>query len=110
MGNSVEQELILRCAGFPHVFRCRIRPANQAKQDPEFPGSISVDYLDLVGHVVCAWCWALMASNATGDDFGRAKTITAQFFYERLLPRSLGLAENIRATNNVAMQMPAELF
>ena len=83
---------------------------NQAKQDPEFPGSISVDYLDLVGHVVCAWCWALMASNATGDDFGRAKTITAQFFYERLLPRSLGLAENIRATSNVAMQMPAELF
>ena len=83
---------------------------NKAKQDPEFPGSISVDYLDLVGHVVCAWCWALMASNATGDDFGRAKTITAQFFYERLLPRSLGLAENIRATSNVAMQMPAELF
>ena len=83
---------------------------NQAEQDPEFPGSISVDYLDLVGHVVCAWCWALMASNATGDDFGRAKTITAQFFYERLLPRSLGLAENIRATSNVAMQMPAELF
>jgi len=83
---------------------------NQAEQDPEFPGSISVDYLDLVGHVVCAWCWALMASNAAGDDFGRAKTITAQFFYERLLPRSLGLAENIRATNNVAMQMPAELF
>ena len=83
---------------------------NQAKQDPEFPGSISVDYLDLVGNVVCAWCWALMASNATGDDFGRAKTITAQFFYERLLPRSLGLAENIRATSNVSMQMPAELF
>ena len=83
---------------------------NQAEQDPEFPGSISVDYLDLVGHVVCAWCWALMASSATGDDFGRAKTITAQFFYERLLPRSLGLAENIRATSNVAMQMPAELF
>ena len=62
----------------------------EANEDPELPGAVSTDYLDLVGYTLYAWFWARMATIANDDDFGKAKVECARFYFARLLPRTLG--------------------
>ena len=82
----------------------------RGKDDPHLPGAVSVDYLDMVGMTMCAWVWALMASCAPEDDFGVAKRATARYFYDRLLPKTLGLERSIEAEADAVMEMPQALF
>ena len=82
----------------------------RGKDDPHLPGAVSVDYLDMVGMTMCAWVWALMASCAPEDDFGVAKRATARYFYDRLLPKTLGLERSIEAEADAVMEMPQGLF
>ena len=82
----------------------------RGKNDPHLPGAVSVDYLDMVGMTMCAWVWALMASRAPDDDFGVAKKATARYFYDRLLPKTLGLERSIEAEADAVMEMPQGLF
>ena len=82
----------------------------RGKDDPHLPGAVSVDYLDMVGMTMCAWVWALMASCAPEDDFGMAKRATARYFYDRLLPKTLGLERSIEAEADAVMEMPQALF
>ena len=82
----------------------------RGKDDPHLPGAVSVDYLDMVGMTMCAWVWALMASCAPEDDFGVAKKATARYFYDRLLPKTLGLERSIEAEADAVMEMPQALF
>ncbi len=82
----------------------------RGKGDPHLPGAVSVDYLDMVGMTMCAWVWALMASSAPDDDFGVAKKATARYFYDRLLPKTLGLERSIEAEADAVMEMPQALF
>ena len=82
----------------------------RGKNDPHLPGAVSVDYLDMVGMTMCAWVWALMASRAPDDDFGVAKKATARYFFDRLLPKTLGLERSIEAEADAVMEMPQALF
>ncbi|PTU76468.1 acyl-CoA dehydrogenase C-terminal domain-containing protein [Pseudomonas mangrovi] len=87
----------------------------QAKADPCAVGAASVEYLQLFGHVAYAYMWARMVSaarqhHAEDPDFCQAKLATAEFFFRRLLPRSLALEASIRAGSAPLMQLAAELF
>ena len=74
----------------------------QAKADPNSVGAASVEYLHLFGYVAYAYMWARMAAVAqakqTEDDaFYSGKLATAEFFFTRLLPRTLSLEASILA-------------
>ncbi|GAA3958218.1 acyl-CoA dehydrogenase C-terminal domain-containing protein [Allohahella marinimesophila] len=70
----------------------------RATKDREAVGSASVDYLMYSGFVMMAYFWALQADKASellrtgkgreSDEFYRAKIQTAEFYFERLLPRA----------------------
>jgi alkylation response protein AidB-like acyl-CoA dehydrogenase len=82
----------------------------RSQQDANLPGAVSVDFLDFVGLTMCAWMWARMASCAPTDEFGDAKRATARYFYARLLPQTLGLAQSIEADADAVMNMSASSF
>jgi hypothetical protein len=69
----------------------------RAKAEPALPGAVATDYLDLVGYTVYAWLWAWMAEVAPADEFGAAKRQSADFYFNRLLPRTLALEAGILA-------------
>jgi len=82
----------------------------RAKSDPSLPGAVSTDFLDLFGLTIYAWLWARMAKVASDDDFGVAKRATADFFFARLLPRTIALEQGVLAESTAVMTMPDELF
>ena len=84
--------------------------SNAPRGDPTLAGAASVDYLDLFALTTYAWLWARMATIAPADEFGAAKRHTAEFFYARLLPRSLALAAAIDSRVGAIMGMPADVI
>ena len=64
----------------------------KAMQNPEEVGAASVDFLMYSGYISLAYMWAKMAALAiegdADDAFLKAKLQTAQFYYQRLLPRT----------------------
>ena len=87
----------------------------QAKSDPNSVGAASVEYLHLFGYVAYAYMWARMAavaqSKRSGDDaFYGGKLATAEFFFTRLLPRTLSLEASIRAGSQPLYGLAAEQF
>ncbi|MFD2642346.1 acyl-CoA dehydrogenase C-terminal domain-containing protein [Pseudomonas japonica] len=75
--------------------------AGQAAADPRQVGAASVEYLHLFGYVAYAYLWSKMATTsrarqAEDPAFHTAKLATAQFFFERLLPRIDGLDACLR--------------
>lgn len=87
-----------------------------AARDPNEIGAASVDYLDLFGLTAVAFMWArivVVAGEKVGADtsgFYSSKLKTAQFFFGRLLPRTVSLAESIRSGSELMMTMTAEEF
>ncbi|ARU55930.1 acyl-CoA dehydrogenase [Oleiphilus messinensis] len=85
-------------------------------QSPEEIGAASVDYLDLFGFTAFTYMWAKMAKvaleNVEGDTEGfyATKIKTARFFVNRLLPKSLALAEAIKTGSADMMALSAEEF
>jgi len=62
------------------------------KENPAEIGAAAVDYLQLFGLTALAFEWAQMAEKSidnTEDDFYKAKVQTAQFYMQRVLPRTL---------------------
>ncbi len=53
---------------------------------------------------------ASAARGAAGDAFYRAKLASAAFYFERLLPRTLGLEGSIRAGSASLYGLEAEQF
>ena len=51
-----------------------------------------------------------MVAKAGDDDFGQAKQATAAFFYQRLLPKTIGLEMSIAAEADVLMDFPDDSF
>ena len=92
------------------LIRVTASVVDRAAEAPDLPGAVSVDYLDLVGLTIYAWLWARMVAVAPADDFGDAKRATAKFFFDRLLPRSLGLEQSIAAEADAVMTLPDEQF
>ena len=82
----------------------------RSAHDPNLPGAVSVDYLELSGLTIYAWLWARMAAAAPDDDFGEAKRQTARYFFARLLPKTLSLEGGIAAATDSVMALPAEAF
>jgi len=88
----------------------------QASDNPDAVGAASVDYLDMFGLTALAYMWAKIvraAAPKAADDasgFYSGKLKTARFFYDRLLPRTVSLAEGIRSGSDVIMALTDEEF
>ena len=89
-----------------------------AMQNPDEAGSAAVDYLMYSGYVTLAYFWARMAvlakrkiAEGAGDtSFYEAKLMTARFYFERLLPRTVSLKQTMLSGADNLMQMPEALF
>ena len=81
----------------------------QAGENPEAVGAAAVDYLDMFGYTALAYMWAKMvkaAAEKAGNDtsgFYTGKIKTARFYYDRMLPRTVALAEGIRSGEGAMM-------
>jgi alkylation response protein AidB-like acyl-CoA dehydrogenase len=87
----------------------------QARGNPAEIGAASVEYLHLFGYVAYAYVWARMAAVAQArrsEDkaFYAGKLATAEFFFRRLLPRTLSLEASIRASAAPLYGLDAEQF
>jgi alkylation response protein AidB-like acyl-CoA dehydrogenase len=92
----------------------------RARGDREFVGSASVDYLMYSGYVMMAYFWAVQAAKAAdlaasgkgreSADFYRTKIHTAEFYFERLLPRADGHRKGALAPTRSVMQIDKEHF
>ena len=86
-------------------------------EDPDLGSAVGVDYMMLAGNVVCAWLMARAALAAQrqldeGDDdaFYAHKLATAQFFADRILPRSLAQRDMVKAGSASVMAIDADAF
>ena len=94
------------------------RIAFKASKNRDMVGSASVDYLMYSGYVCLAYYWAMMAETAyqkleknEGDlAFYKAKIQTAEFYFERMLPRAKGHAKMMLKDPKSLMQMKEEDF
>lgn len=90
----------------------------RAEQDAGAPMSAAFEYMEYSGYACLAWCWARMA--VVADDarqqpdsdqaFLRAKIDTAQFYMERILPRTLALRESMLAPTTSLQALDDEQF
>jgi hypothetical protein len=95
-----------------------LRLAIKAKNDRDIVGSASVDYLMYSGYIIMAYFWAQMAQSAyeklatdvENRDFYRAKIKTAEFYFERMLPRTKSLAKTMMADPKTLMQLDQDLL
>jgi alkylation response protein AidB-like acyl-CoA dehydrogenase len=95
-----------------------VRLAIKAKKDRDIVGSASVDYLMYSGYITMGYFWAQMAQTAyeklAGDvenrDFYRAKIKTAEFYFDRILPRIKSHAATMMADPKTLMQLDEDLL
>jgi hypothetical protein len=89
-----------------------------AMQNPDEAGAAAVDYMMYSGYVTLAYFWARMAvlarhkiAAADGDvSFYESKVLTARFYFERLLPRTLAHKDMMLSGAENLMDMPEALF
>ncbi|NIJ08409.1 alkylation response protein AidB-like acyl-CoA dehydrogenase [Sphingomonas vulcanisoli] len=92
--------------------------AERGLKDPEEAGAASVDYLRLLGLVAIAYCFARaskiaqarLAEGAEDAGFYKAKLITAQFFFDRLLPQATTCFLAIKAGKQSMMALDEAAF
>ncbi|KAA1176323.1 acyl-CoA dehydrogenase [Marinobacter salinexigens] len=83
-------------------------------ENPNEIGAASVDYTDMFGLTALAYMWAKMvkaaAEKAEGDTSGfyTGKLKTARFYFDRLLPKTVSLAESIRSGSDSMMAPTVE--
>jgi hypothetical protein len=90
----------------------------RAAKNPDEVGAASVDYLMYSGYILLAYFWAraakvsleAVATKSEEAAFYRAKLDTAKFYFERILPRTLGLVVAINSGADNTMSMRAEDF
>ena len=92
----------------------------RAARDREQVGSSSVDYLMYSGFVMMAYAWLQQAVKASellasgqgkeSAEFYTAKIQTAEFYFDRLLPRADAHRKGALAPTQAVMQMKAEHF
>ena len=88
----------------------------QAAQNPDAIGAASVEYLDLFGLTALGYMWVKIvkasADKVEGDTSGfySGKLKTARFYFDRLLPKTVSLAESIRSGSDSMMALTAEEF
>jgi alkylation response protein AidB-like acyl-CoA dehydrogenase len=84
---------------------------------PDQAGAGSVDYMNLFGLVTLGYMWCRIAAVAngkiaSGQDVPRmkAKLVTAQFFFDRMLPETALRLARVKAGSESTMALPAEAF
>lgn len=96
-----------------------LRVMLNARKDREIVASASYDFLMYSGYATMAYFWAVQAAVAFeklekgGDEtpeFYQAKIHTAEFYFERLLPRAKGHIAGIVASPKALMQMDNDSF
>lgn len=94
------------------------RVGMEAMQNHDVVGGAAVDYMYYSGYVTLAYLWARMAAVAqaalqtdtTERAFYQAKIKTAQFYFAKLLPRTLTYAKRIETGLEPYMAMDVEEF
>jgi len=91
----------------------------RAMSDADEVGAASVDYLMYSGYIVLAYMWAMAQATAlralsredcSEPDFYRAKLITCDFYFDRILPRTRTLVATMDAGADSLMALDAEHF
>lgn len=89
------------------------------RKDREIISAAADDYLMYSGYLMMAYHWARMAAVAFDKmknggeqpyEFYLAKTQTAEFYFEKILPRTQGLAESMMAPSESMTDMDIEHF
>ena len=103
---------LLKLTGQWNLLTVRIMLA--ARKDRDVVSSASYDFLMYSGYVTMAYMWARQAAVAAdrldngGDEseaFYKAKLATAEFYYERLLPRAQAHASTMLSPSKNLMQL-----
>jgi hypothetical protein len=89
-----------------------------AMKNPDEVGAAATDYLMYSGYIILAYFWLRMAVVAqekieagSGDaEFYKAKLATSDFYFKRLLPRTLVHRAGVEAGSESLMQLSAEHF
>ena len=77
------------------------------------------DFLMYSGYVYMAFMWARMAvaaqqglrqGSGQSEDFYHAKLATAEFYFERMLPRAQGHAESMLSPSETLMKLDNDHF
>jgi len=97
-------------AAFARVGKALEHVQGQVNEDPDLPGAVATDFLDLIGYTLYAWFWAEMGSRAGADEFGRDKRECAAFYFARILPRTLGLEASILSSSSCVMGLEEDAF
>lgn len=97
-----------------------VRLMLMARKDREIVSAASDDYLMYSGYVMMGYHWARMAAVAhdklkKGDgretkEFYQAKIQTAEFYFDKLLPRAAGHAESMMTPSEIMTDMPIDSF
>ncbi|CAH0990556.1 3-methylmercaptopropionyl-CoA dehydrogenase [Sinobacterium norvegicum] len=86
----------------------------KTQQNLDELGAASVDYLMYSGYVVLAWFWGKMGTVAKNqpnqDAFYRVKYGTAQFYFQKLLPRTAAHKATIETGAEVLMAVSDDDF
>lgn len=91
----------------------------KARKDKDAVGACTYDFLMFSGFMATAYYWTMMAHTAhqkldkggnEGEDFYRAKLQTADFYFERMLPRAKSHAEIIKASLESVTAMTEDDF
>ncbi len=92
--------------------------ALKARKNRDIIGSASVEYLMYSGYITMAYFWAMMAQKANeriaeqpeNIEFYQAKVRTAEFYFERIFPRTKVLAKTMMADPKSLMRITSEQF
>jgi alkylation response protein AidB-like acyl-CoA dehydrogenase len=92
--------------------------AKRSKANPDEAAGAAFDYLMYSGYVSVAYFWARMSKaaianrgkKASDDAFYLAKLQTAQFYYDRILPRTSTLAITLRTSSKSLMDIADDAF
>ena len=92
--------------------------AQRGQSNPDEIGAAAVDYLFLSGYITLAYYWARMARTAqlaieagsTELDFYNAKIRTAEFYFDKILPRVHAHIATLNTGAETLMQLDAEHF
>lgn len=94
------------------------RIGKEAQTNPDYVGAAAVDYLFYSGYVTLAYLWAKMAlvaqealqGDTTEAKFYQAKIKTAQFYFAKLLPRTLTYVKRIESGLEPLMAIEVDEF
>ena len=95
-----------------------LKIGERAAENADEAGAAAVDYMMYSGYVTLAFFWARMAilarqkiAQGDGDvSFYQAKLMTARFYFDRILPRTLAHKKSLESGAENLMEMPEALF